>query len=379
MSAALDLAAAPPAAAAATPEVLAAIAARAGALMPPLAPRIDRDGLYPAEAMRAMGEDGLFALHLKAATPLAAPDLGAAVEAMASVGRHCLSTAFCTWCQDAAGWYLENSSNEALRARLQPAVARGAVLGGTGLSNPMKSFSGIEEFKLKGRRVAGGWIVNGTLPWVSNLGEGHWFGTVFVEEGRPNHRIMAMIECGQDGVTIRQNVRFIALEGTGTYSVRVKDAFIGDEQILADPAEALVKRIKPGFILLQTGMALGVVEGAIALMKESDQGLLHTNRFLPQRPVDFETALADARAEIHALAATPLETAPDFMRRILEVRLAGGELALAAAQGAILHAGARGYVEGSPQHRRLREAIFVAIVTPSLKHLRQEIAALQAH
>jgi hypothetical protein len=45
----------------------------------------------------------------------------------------------------------------------------------------------------------------------------------------------------------------------------------------------------------------------------------------------------------------------------------------------MLHAGARGYIENSPEHRRLREALFVAIVTPSIKHLRQELAALPAH
>ena len=47
------------------------------------------------------------------------------------------------------------------------------------------------------------------------------------------------------------------------------------------------------------------------------------------------------------------------------LRLAGGELSQRAAQAAMLHQGARGY---------LREAYFVAIVTPSLKHLRQELA-----
>jgi hypothetical protein len=78
------------------------------------------------------------------------------------------------------------------------------------------------------------------------------------------------------------------------------------------------------------------------------------------------------------LAATPYETDRDFMRRLLSVRLAIGELTLAAAQAAVLHAGARGYVAGSPENRRQREATFVAILTPSIKHLRQELTALAA-
>ena len=51
-------------------------------------------------------------------------------------------TGFCVWCQDSAGWYLEQTSNEALRARLQPAIADGTVKAGTGLSNPVKALSG---------------------------------------------------------------------------------------------------------------------------------------------------------------------------------------------------------------------------------------------
>ncbi len=64
-----------------------------------------------------------------------------------------------------------------------PASSRsGEILGGTGLSNPMKSFFGIEKLKLKGRKVEGGYVVRGALPWVSNLGPDHFFGTIFERE-----------------------------------------------------------------------------------------------------------------------------------------------------------------------------------------------------
>ena len=52
------------------------------------------------------------------------------------------------------------------------------------------------------------------------------------------------------------------------------------------------------------------------------------------------------------------------------------ELTLAAGQAALLHAGARGYIEHSPVNRRIREGYFVALITPSIKHLHQEIARL---
>ena len=354
-------------------DVLDRIEARVESDLAPIVQQIDH-GHYPLDVLRALGGAGLFALHLARHTPLARPDLGRAVMAMTAVGRRCMATAFCTWCHDAAGWYLEHTENAALRDRLQGPIARGEAMGGTGLSNPMKSLSGIEEFKLRAKRADGGWIVSGILPWVSNLGPGHWFGAVFVNGDDPRHRVMAMIECGQPGVELRANARFIALEGTGTYAVLFRRAFIADEQVMADPAEPMIRRIRPGFVLLQTGMALGVTQGAIDLMREADVNLSHTNQWLPHRPDDFEEDLSRLRDRILAAAAEPQNGGPDHLREVLTVRLHASELVLAAAQAAMLHAGARGYIEGSAHHRRLREAYFAAIVTPSTRHLRQELA-----
>jgi alkylation response protein AidB-like acyl-CoA dehydrogenase len=61
----------------------------------------------------------------------------------------------------------------------------------------------------------------------------------------------------------------------------------------------------------------------------------------------------------------------------LQARADGSVLALRASQSALLHQGARGYLMTSAPQRRVREAHFVAIVTPALKHLRLELARLQ--
>ena len=338
----------------------------------PITHEVDHGGLYPAQAMRALGEAGLYGHHLKATA--ARPSVGAAVEAMSAVSETCMSAGFCTWCQDASGWYLEQSDNAALRASFQPGLASGAQMGGTGLSNPMKSLSGIETFKLRARRVPGGYEVSGVLPWVSNLGEGHLFGTVFEDADNPAHRIMAMIRCGQPGVSLKQNAHFVALEGTGTYSVLFRRAFIADDHLLADPLGDMVKRIKAGFILLQTGMGLGVTQACVDLMREANVTHGHSNKYLPRQAGNFADDLAMLRKEIARLAETPLEQAPEYLRAVLTARLRVSELTLEAGQSALMHAGARGYIEGSPVNRRIREGHFVAIITPSIRHLRQELS-----
>lgn len=359
--------------------LLASVRARALADLPDQVHAIDHDGLYPRDTLARLGRAGLFASHLSGHTRLATPDMGVSIQAMAAVGAQCMSTAFCTWCQDASGWYLENTDNTALRDRLQGDIASGAVMAGTGMSNPLKTFSGIEGFKLKGSRVDGGYVVSGVLPWVSNLGDGHWFGTVIQDAADPDHLMFAMIRCGQPGVEIRQNARFIALEGTGTYSVLFRKARIADDMMLADPLGDIVRRIKPGLILLQTGMGLGVIEACIGLMQDSNRTHGATNQYLPRGATYYQDAASALQDEIVTLAATPTETTPDYMRRVLTARLRTSELSLDAAQSALLHAGSRGYLQGSPVNRRLRESYFVAIITPSIRHLRKELAGLAGH
>ena len=336
----------------------------------PLVRSID-GGHYPEGVLRRLGEAGAFlGGHREQRSSL----LFDAIASMASVGEHCLATAFCMWCQDTFAWYLLNTENEPLRETLLPRAASGRVLGGTGLSNPMKAIAGIEPMRLTGRPVKDGYAVSGSLPWVSNLGPTHQFGTAFQVEGE-QRQVMALVDCTAPGVRLGDGARFLALDGTRTCSVVFRDVLIPRSRVLADPAAPFVARVKAGFILLQTGRGLGVVRGCVEVMRKADESCGEVNRFLPDRPELFLEALERLTAEVSALARTPFETDRDYQRKVLEVRLSTSEWSLRAAQAALLHAGAKGYLAGAPAQRKLREAYFVAIVTPAIKHLRKELAA----
>jgi hypothetical protein len=59
---------------------------------------------------------------------------------------------------------------------------------------------------------------------------------------------------------------------------------------------------------------------------------------------------------------------------VMGLRLKSAELASRAAQSALLHSGARGFIASSAPQRRIREAMFYSILTPSIKHLRKELS-----
>jgi alkylation response protein AidB-like acyl-CoA dehydrogenase len=350
------------------PEAVAAIAREQ---LAPLAAAIDDGTVYPADLLRRLGAVGAWGSHRPGN---GAADLRCAIQSIAALGQVCGATAFMAWCQNTLAWYAVNSSNPVLAAGFADGVSSGRILGGTGLSNPMKTLFGIEKLKLKGRRVEGGYVVRGALPWVSNLGPDHFFGTIFELEDGPGEIVMFLADCSDGAITLQPCKPFLAMDGTGTYAVQFRDAFVPDALILAQSAGPFVKKIRAGFILLQAGMGIGLIRDCIAIMNEVAAPLGHVNRYLPQQPADFLELLDDLELETMELARDPYNTDAGYWREVVELRLRLGEASVAAAHAAMLHCGARGYLKSHRVQRRLREAYFVAIVTPATKQLRKMLA-----
>ncbi|PHM19007.1 MAG: acyl-CoA dehydrogenase [Curvibacter sp. PD_MW3] len=341
---------------------------------------IDRQGHYPAAVLQQLAALGAMSAHLDAHAGPGSYAL--AIQAMAEVSRVCGATGFMMWCQAVCGLYMQQSGNPALMGEALMEHANGVGLGGTALSNPMKSYAQIESLLLKATPVAGGYLVNGTLPWVSNLGPDHYFGAIAAvmdEAQQPlNKEVMFLLRCDAPGVELRECPSFSAMEGTGTYAVRVKDLFIGADEIMADPAKPYIARIRAAFVMLQCGMAVGITQGAIDSMWAVEPQLGHVNQFLEDRPATLQAELDALTARVMKLAETPFEPSTEFFIDVLDARAHGAELCLRAAQSALMHQGARGYLMSSDVQRRVRESHFVAIVTPAIKHLRKEMARLSA-
>ncbi|WP_287454067.1 acyl-CoA dehydrogenase family protein [Leptolyngbya sp. UWPOB_LEPTO1] len=334
---------------------------------------IDQQGVYPRAFMHRVGEVGGFGQAVSQKYGGVGTGLRGAIQAIEAISQECLCTGFMSWCQVACTWYMENSDNDYLKTQILPLVATGQALGGTGLSNPMKHFAGIEKIALIAERVAGGYKLNGMLPWVSNIGAGHYFG-IAAQMADSDDYLMAIVSDELEGLTLRCNAHFIALEGSNTFSCVFRDVFVPDEWILAAPCENYVARIRPGFVLTQVGMGLGLVESCIDLIERSNQRYGHVNQFLPDQAEELTAELETARQTTYALADELVgqeKIEQSLFKEVIKARILGSELSLRAAQSAMLHAGARAYLHGSKVERKLREAYFVAIVTPALKQLKK--------
>lgn len=354
-------------------QVLEEVARIASERLPPVANRIDQEGYYPTDILRELGTAGAFASHMDRY----GQRFDMALKSMHEIARHCGSTGFLTWCHDVCGLYLERSENPALLARV-PDHAAGLTFGGTALSNPMKSLTEIENFALKAVRCPGGYKVSGVLPWVSHIRPGQYCGAIAeVEQASKHtpHEVMFILDI-DERVELRKCPEFSGMEGTSTWSMFLDDYFVTMDQIIADPVRPFIAKIRGAFILLQVGMASGVIQASIDACREVETSLGHVNQYLHNRPDALQAEFDELSQRVEVLAQSPFETSTDYLLNVLDARAQGAELALKASQSALLHQGARGYLMKSKPQRLIREAHFVAIVTPAIKHLRWEMAKL---
>ena len=339
----------------------------------PLANAIDQQAFYPVDVMGQLGQAGAFAPHLRRH----GTRFGLALQNMRAISRHCGSTGFITWCQDVCGLYMEESGNSTLLERLGQQVD-GSRLGGTGLSNPVKALTGIESMALLATPEQGGYRVSGTLPWVSNIGPNQYFGAIAGvknRDGSRSHEVFFLLDI-DDSVELKHCPTFSGMEGTSTWSVVLKDYRVDSHNIIADPALPFIRSIRAAFILLQVGFGLGVIEASIAACNEVEASLGHVNQYLHHRPQQLAMELEELSERTAVLAQNPYERDKDYLLDVLDLRAHTSELALKASQSALLHQGARGYLMEAAPQRLIREAHFVAIVTPAIKHLRWEMAKL---
>jgi hypothetical protein len=333
--------------------------------------RVDAEAYYAGDYLRALGASGLLQSE-----GLSEADVRLhGVELVEETAAACMTTAFNLWCHLAAMTYVRHSGNAWLKERILPGLESGRLLGGTGLSNPMKFYAGIDKLILQAAPCADGYVIRGRLPMVSNLGNDHWFGIVAeTDDGR--RRIMAFVPCEAERLKRVERLGYLGLNGSATYACEFDGVLVRRDWVISEEADAFVERIRPTFVLYQIPLGLGVTDSSIRSIRKVRDLYNGCNRFLPDQPETLSAEWAELRSAVYRLAGLP-----DLAGRwhdLVRLRLRSVFLTLKAVQAGMLHHGSAGYVRDSSPSRRLREAYFFANLTPTVKHLEKLLSGLPA-
>lgn len=325
----------------------------------PYVKKIDTEAYYAERFLKKLGEAGLFSSMKKSQKQYLLDEMYVVKE----TAKVCMTTAFCLWCHLAALTYVRRTKNEKLKNEMLSSLEKGEILAGTGLSNPMKFYAGLEKLHLSAEPVPGGFCVSGVLPSVSNLGENHWFG--FVAGVNEEQQIMGFVPCHAEGLKLKEKVDYLGINGSATYACSFNQVFVPDKWVLSGNAKTFVEEIRPSFLSYQIPLGLGVIQASITSIEKVCQKQNGCNQFLTKQPEELRASEQEIQQKIQDLFNGEGPTFKDLAR----IRLETAYLTLEAVQASMLHNGSAGYLKDSAPSRRLREAYFFANLTPTIKHL----------
>jgi hypothetical protein len=327
----------------------------------PFVKKIDAEAYYAVGYLQALGESGFLQSQHISVTDMLLNESRLVEE----TAKTCMTTAFNLWCHLAVLTYLRNCDNPYLRSEILPLLENGERLGGTGLSNPMKYYAGMEKLNLKAKRTEGGYLVSGQLGAVSNLGPDHWFG--IIAEVKEEQRVMALVSCNVEGLLLKEKADYLGLNGSATYSCQFSDVFIPQDWVISEQADSFVKKVRSAFVVYQVPLGLGVTDESIRAIEKVRNRQSGCNSYLNIQADELERDFVALRQRFYELIQSP-----DFSNsweKLLEIRLDVAYLTLKAVHGCMLHQGSAAYLQNSDASRRLREAYFLANLTPTVKHL----------
>lgn len=336
----------------------------------PIVKKIDTEAYYPREFLVKLGKSGFFR-----STGFSRQEyLEREVRLVGETAKLCMTTAFNIWCHLASLTYIRASNNPYLRNEILPLLENGELLGGTGLSNPMKYYAGLETLHLKAKRADGGYLVSGTLPAVSNIGTEHWFGIIASVDD--NQRIMAYVPGNAEGLKLKEKLDYLGVNGSATYSCAFNDVFIPDDWMIGEQADEFVEKIRPAFVLYQIPLGLGVTDASIESIQKICNKQGGCNQFLNIQPDELISELAILRERTYDAAKSSELT--EKWKDLLDIRLKIVNLTSKAVHACMLHQGSAGYLQQSAPSRRLRESYFLVNLTPTVRHLEKMLNKILA-
>jgi hypothetical protein len=327
----------------------------------PFIKKIDQDAYYPVNFLYALGAAEQFESYSLQKEFVYFRE----IELIEETAKHCMTSAFILWCHLAALISVRQSDNQNIKIGLLPLLETGKLIGGTGLSNALKFYAGLEPIRIKAERTNGGYILSGVLPSVSNLDRGHWF--VIMAEIDKSSRIMCILPVNTNRLKLMGRKDYVGLNGSATFSCIFNEVFVEDKWILTEEADLFIEEIRPILALYQIPLGLGVTYASISSIKNSNH--IDNHEINENRLEEIIREYQSIREKSYEFA--KVSEIKSITKKILLNRLNVVQLTTNAVHSEMVNIGGQAYLKDSDTFRRLRESYFLVNLSPTLKQLEQ--------
>lgn len=294
-----------------------------------------------------------------------------AMSLVADVAYHCLTSAFVLWGQRVFAEYLVQSDNDWLKDTLLPRILTGECHGATGLSNAIKNLAGIEALQVRAELEDNSIVLNGVLPWISNV-PGNRFVAAAAAQGEDSAVHIVAFPANTEGLHRSENLKLLGLRASATARLELQNVRLDRQWLIAKDGTAFLSRVRALFLLLQCGLSVGLIQRIL----DEVERLQPRESLLKERHrtarVEFESLKNDW---LH-FATADFSHGSGAIQDLFRTRIALSDLALSVIHLELQAVGGRAYLQNSGTERRWREIAFVPVVTPSVTQLAGELAKL---
>jgi alkylation response protein AidB-like acyl-CoA dehydrogenase len=323
----------------------------------PRAAEVDRDHRFPAEAVMAAAEAGLMGVLIPSEYGGAGLDALAFAICIEELAQACASTSVIVDVHTSVGSEpILLFGTEDQKRNWLPRLASGELLGAFALTEPA-SGSDAASLKTSARRHGGGYLINGTKVFITNVGHAGLY-IVFARTGEEKAAGVSafVVPSESPGLRVGQVFKKMGLNGSPTGELVLEDVEVPSENRLGAEGQgfAIAMRALDSGRIGISGQALGIAQAAVdesrALLKERsrEQG----DDFLL---VDMATRLESARLLAYH-AAWLCGLGRPFTRQASMAKLHCTDTAMQLAIDAMQLAGDEGAISGAPFERHLRDA-----------------------
>jgi alkylation response protein AidB-like acyl-CoA dehydrogenase len=336
----------------------AAVRELAQASVQPYAEEVDRKHRFPEEAVRAVTEAGLMGVLIPREYGGAGLDALAFAIAIEELARACASTAVIVDVHTSVGTEpILLFGDEEQKRRWLPRLATGEILGAFALTEPA-SGSDAASLQTSARRNGGGYVLNGTKVFITNIGRAGLY-VVFARTSQDEEAggITAfLVPSDAGGLRVGQVFDKMGLHGSPTGELVLEDVNVPAENRLGAEGAGFriaMRALDSGRIGI-SGQALGIAQAAVDeardLMRERVHG--QGDDFTL---ADLATRVESARLLAYRAAWLCVRGKP-FTREASMAKLHCTDTAMQVALDALQIAGDDGARQGSPFERHVRDA-----------------------
>jgi acyl-CoA dehydrogenase len=337
----------------------AAVRELAEGVVKPLAAEVDREHRFPDEAIKGAVGAGLMGVLIPREYGGAGLDALAFAICIEELAQACASTAVIVDVHTSVGTepILLFGDEEQKRTWL-PRLAGGELLGAFALTEP-SSGSDAAALKMIARRTGGGYVLNGTKVFITNIGRAGLY-VVFARTGSEEEKAAGvtafLVPADAQGVRVGQVFDKMGLHGSPTGELVLEDVIVPDENRLGREGQGFtiaMRALDSGRIGI-SGQALGIAQSALDEARElmRERGHEQGDDFAL---ADMATGVESARLLAYR-AAWLCSRGKPFTREASMSKLHCTDTAMQVAIDALQIAGEEGAVAGSPFERHVRDA-----------------------